>query len=784
MKRLPPRKKGLIAPLLAFCCLAFTCPVTAQTYQPGVGLDDSLVVFVKKCTFPQAGEKLMTVSVEQDTTAKSQAITVHLYNPDLSLYRTFGTTRPMTDWIMYMHNGMDVIEHQTNGLPVYYWMLTSVSDLDTTYTNYTTVFDESNRPLLTLPVSFHGHQTFISDGRLKIAGDRVTWDTIHYTNDEWTGWYTMQYATTSIYDVANKVKEATFPLGTRLKRVLTVNDSLLLFTENVNMTYYLDEHPKGSKATCLNMTVYGADYQPIKTLDFDIDLFGAPNKEAINFVTAWEPLFDGERLFFAHQMNYYIKDDQGLILENRDRIFLTDANGQPIANSHKTDNYPTEAIWLPNRKENAFMSYNGLVMNGALDSLLSCNEAVMTESDSVLFIQQLNTDLHIYDETFTRIQTLTLPEGNWTYNNGTQFAVNNDSLIELIFTDWNNGLCIINEQGKVLVNAPELHALLEIGAYKPLTVREKDQRYANILDEDHLLWQRKAILSAKAVIGEATMPLRVQLFELINGQPVLKEASAETGLFDTSLPEGAYVLRTQPKDQYPGTYYPSGLLWEEAKVLSFTTDSAVSVTISQLPALPTMSTLDAGVIHGTILHIAQNPIFINAPASHRSSAPQSPFEQAHIYLKRVDDQALTAQSAVNIDTYRMENLPLGHYQVLVDMPGKPMLETALVQLTETNKTISLNFLVDTGGIRVGYNSAIQSIKTADFTVYPNPAIDHLQFDSKWEGCRLDVCDLSGRLLQSTTITNSRVGVSALMPGLYLLRLHTPEGIHTTRLIKH
>ena len=784
MNHVRPVLKLLHRSTLVACCLLFAQATQAQTFEPSEQLDDSLVVFVKKCTFSHAGEKILTVSALEDTTAKSQTLTVRLYNNDLTHYRTFGTTRPLTDWIMYMHNGINVVEHIEQGLPVYYWMLTSVSNLDTTYTNYTTVLDESNSPLLTFPVSFHGHQTFEIDGKLKVAGDSVTWDTVHYTNDMGSGWYTMQVLTTSIYDVATRTKDATFPKGTYLHRVLAVNDTLMMLTRNLNMELYQDGHPLGSKATCMNMTIYGADYQPIKTLGFDIDLFGAPDKDAINYVTAWEPLFDGKRLFFNHQMNYYIKDDQNMILESRDRTILTDANGQSLANSDKADYSPSEALWLPNQKQTVFLSYNGLVMNTALDSLFMCSEAMLSDRDSVYFFLQNETGVHVYDETFTRIKTLDIPQGDWSLNSATQYMVNSDSLIELVLYNWEKGVYIINEKGHVLANTSDLQVLWDQIENMPLMIRGEDRRYANLLDESYTLWQHTAPLTVKVVNGETTLPLAVQLFEVINGEPVLVDASEETGLFEKNLPEGTYVLRTQPKDLYPGTYFPSGFLWENAQPLTFTTDSAVSVEIEHLSALQALSSQDAGVVSGTLLEVDAPTAKTNTPVVLRGAAPYTPFEHVHLYLKQVDNQALIAVSAVNAGTYRMEHLPAGQYQVLVDMPGKPMLETALVQLTEANKDIQLNFTVAIDGIRIAYNSGIKNLHSTEFTVYPNPAIDFVQVDARWEGCRLDACDLSGRCLLSSSVNNNRVDVGKLAPGLYLLRLHTSEQTYTTRLIKY
>lgn len=80
-------------------------------------------------------------------------------------------------------------------------------------------------------------------------------------------------------------------------------------------------------------------------------------------------------------------------------------------------------------------------------------------------------------------------------------------------------------------------------------------------------------------------------------------------------------------------------------------------------------------------------------------------------------------------------------------------------------------------------TGISELSYESLSVYPNPANDVLNFESKFNGSA-EVIDASGRVVSSATVTNgqNRLDISELKSGIYLLRLIS-EQPSLTRFIK-
>ena len=72
-----------------------------------------------------------------------------------------------------------------------------------------------------------------------------------------------------------------------------------------------------------------------------------------------------------------------------------------------------------------------------------------------------------------------------------------------------------------------------------------------------------------------------------------------------------------------------------------------------------------------------------------------------------------------------------------------------------------------------------------FTAYPSPAFENLYIDGPLQRYALDIYDLNGRHLQSETglLGETKMDVSHLAPGTYLIRLKSASGQKSLRFIK-
>lgn len=69
------------------------------------------------------------------------------------------------------------------------------------------------------------------------------------------------------------------------------------------------------------------------------------------------------------------------------------------------------------------------------------------------------------------------------------------------------------------------------------------------------------------------------------------------------------------------------------------------------------------------------------------------------------------------------------------------------------------------------------------SIYPNPIKDVLTFNSQKEITRIEVFDLSGRILFSYSVNQNNVNLSELKTGYYILKFHFKNGTSNARIVK-
>lgn len=89
-----------------------------------------------------------------------------------------------------------------------------------------------------------------------------------------------------------------------------------------------------------------------------------------------------------------------------------------------------------------------------------------------------------------------------------------------------------------------------------------------------------------------------------------------------------------------------------------------------------------------------------------------------------------------------------------------------------------------------YTTTIQNslgIQENDFinniSVYPNPVKDILNFKTEHNISKVEVYDISGRILSSNSVLENKIDLSNLKTGNYILKLYTEKGIMNTKIIK-
>ncbi|MEI6349068.1 MAG: T9SS type A sorting domain-containing protein [Bacteroidota bacterium] len=76
-----------------------------------------------------------------------------------------------------------------------------------------------------------------------------------------------------------------------------------------------------------------------------------------------------------------------------------------------------------------------------------------------------------------------------------------------------------------------------------------------------------------------------------------------------------------------------------------------------------------------------------------------------------------------------------------------------------------------------------SILLENLEIFPNPVLDILSIKSELIIEKIEIYDLSGRIIQTHKVNNNQVKISDLPTGTYFVKLHTNDKIYLSKLVK-
>ena len=106
-----------------------------------------------------------------------------------------------------------------------------------------------------------------------------------------------------------------------------------------------------------------------------------------------------------------------------------------------------------------------------------------------------------------------------------------------------------------------------------------------------------------------------------------------------------------------------------------------------------------------------------------------------------------------------------------------------------SNTASIYFDYNLPIITNNYTTTIQSslgnsqFSSDNFSIFPNPIKDILNFNVTDIVLKIEVYDISGRILSSNSVSENKVDLSGLKTGNYIIKLYTKNGITNTKIIK-
>jgi len=302
------------------------------------------------------------------------------------------------------------------------------------------------------------------------------------------------------------------------------------------------------------------------------------------------------------------------------------------------------------------------------------------------------------------------------------------------------------------------------------------------------------------VFNEIDIPVGSILFEYYD------EAFTNSNGFEIQIPVDNYILRgviTSPS-AYPNiysTYFhgtPAGFStsWEDAEILSLGCDDTLNINIVMDETPPASGPV---TFSGAIYYWDSGTKGVTTEGD---KAAGEPVEGAEVFIEQQPNDNPVAYAVSGSDgAYVVSGIETGYtYDMIVDIPGIPLLNTYTDIMVDAATTIilNLNFFVDTtnviGGIFIDSTSGISSqlLNIEKLNIYPNPAKENLFVEVETVGkTRISIIlsDMTGKDLVILPETEHNKGektyifpLKSIVKGSYILKVKSGNTVLIKKLI--
>ncbi|GHT78723.1 hypothetical protein AGMMS50262_21650 [Bacteroidia bacterium] len=763
--------------------------VNAQSYQAGASLNNENTNWSGKTELPVAGEKFTQVLFTQpdyENPAPSLA-EINVYNPDFSLFKKFQYTLPAEFYLFVHHGGVEIAENKkSNGEKEYFSIFNVEGPFEFDEESIQTVWDklhilnEANEVIGAYETSWMGYKVFYNDGKPKLATQIQSWGDTIFSENGW--WRDGNLQTGHIYDVATGQEEKVFPTGTEISGIYTIDGEERITTQSNNLRLYY-QGQISAREQALKMTIYNKDYSVYKTLDGNFTIPEKTNNLGYNAAHSYKPIGGGNKLYYTHFINY-------LIIENYQQVgsdeisYLVDENGNLIKEKKGRNLYYelNGAVYLPSQQKDYILGYDSIYSLPDLTAVTAYTQVLKDDAQNIKIVRkEANGTITILNDDFSVYKTVTPPE-NWTFVNAFRNNITKSGTIELAFFKaevGEKGLLILTETGATLVEIPDFESPEYYDSYSNIiALHASGEKYGRLVDNATTLFSRTNNLTVNPKVNAQEANVDIQLYRQTDNGLVLdttKTAANGTAVF--SAGEGTYYLKAIGETvNATNTYYPSALTWEDATAVVFSTDNAeqYNLALNALPlALPTTNT---GSVSGTV---TQNFVHSSNPlrADNQDLYP--------LYLVNRSNGTLIAATQSGADgDYSFDHLAEGSYNVLIDVPGKPITSLNAVTLSSGNMNLgNINYEITDTEVIGSHPTGIAPIsRNISLTLYPNPVSDYLYLQSATPIDNVEIYSLTGQLLKRETAVKEKIAVSTLPAGVYMVKVQTGNEVLSSKIV--
>jgi len=643
---------------------------------------------------------------------------LNLYEPDLNLIKSFALRLPVEEaQLNYWAGGLELVNSLVNDtLKQFLIYKFSVYDsayvsqfTDETWSVFVGVLDESGDSLFTVLSNFHGFETFEVNGQVKLAVNRAcSKDTAFFGGGSW---YTTDVYTGQVYDLSTGALELQMPHGIMYEGITFDEGQRRILGRNNNIA-----------------AAYEHLYKEYDLLLYNLD--GSLYKTAVDSLSYYGI---GEFYYLSSVGQYCMKEK-----------------------------YSNTIYSLPD--------YEGWVSGG-----------IFYDSQGLAKLVDYNNDtVRIYNEDRSLYKSLAFEQDNmhsvvWA----DMYDIVSDDKIEIVRECPNGGLQIFTEDGDTIFENWDLK-LVENNDFSggKVVLRFPDENYGRLIatdmnDFDYFTsYYKVGNLPVIAQMGRTPGNDNIELLGLgEEGFIILDTLELIDGRGVFVVGEGEYALRSQGKLQSEtlrslSTYFPSELLWENAGIVSFTTDEIDALIISIQTVDLSVSAGASGQIRGTIR-------LIDNEGGLRSAA----LPAYDLYLVASSDHSQVKSFTTNNEegAYLFDRIPAGSYDVLLNVEGKAMTSVNTVVLSSDASIVeSVDYEITGEGIVATMQSSIERVRPKAPGSYLIHQGNTLLISGIEGTIQVRIIDLSGRVLLNAQTNRGQVDVSGLQSGIYLLELQAGE----------
>lgn len=124
------------------------------------------------------------------------------------------------------------------------------------------------------------------------------------------------------------------------------------------------------------------------------------------------------------------------------------------------------------------------------------------------------------------------------------------------------------------------------------------------------------------------------------------------------------------------------------------------------------------------------------------------------------------------------------YLIFDNNPNLNFICTDQTQLNDVQNQVDSYGLTSTCSVNSNCLLNNKQFSNTNLIIFPNPANDILQFDSTEKISKIEIYDISGKILKSNLNIENNLNLSEFTSGSYILKVYTENGITTSKIIKN